>query len=184
MPTDTPVITEDDRRALLSLARRALEARVRRQPPPSASCTGTLGEARAAFVSIHRHGELRGCLGRLEWDVPLGDLVVELARDVADSDPRFEPVSPVELGDLQLEISVLSPSREVGSVEEIEVGRHGLIVEHEGHRGLLLPQVAVEHGWTREALLEHTCRKAGLAADAWTRGARVLVFEAHVFGES
>jgi len=79
---------------------------------------------------------------------------------------------------------VLSPWHEVGSVDDIEVGRHGLIVEHAGHRGLLLPQVAVEHRWTRETLLEHTCRKAGLAPDAWTRGARVLTFEAQVFGES
>ena len=178
------MISVDDQRVLLSLARHALEARVRRQPVPSVSYAGVLAEARAAFVSIHRHGDLRGCLGRLEWDVPLGELVVELAGDVADSDPRFEPVSPVELGELQLEISVLSPWHEVGSVDDIEVGRHGLIVEHAGHRGLLLPQVAVEHRWTRETLLEHTCRKAGLAPDAWTRGARVLTFEAQVFGES
>jgi uncharacterized protein (TIGR00296 family) len=102
---------------------------------------------------------------------------------VADSDPRFNPVSPAELGDIELEISVLTPEREIDAIEEIEIGRHGLIVEQRGRRGLMLPQVAVEHNWDRETFVAHTCLKAGLPADAWRHGARVLVFEAQVFAE-
>ena len=177
------MVDEDDQRTLLSLARRALDARVRGERPPSAACEGALAEPRGAFVSIHRHGELRGCLGRLDHDLPLGQVVVELAGEVADSDPRFEPVVASELADLHIEISVLTPAHEVRSANEIDIGRHGLIVEDGRHRGLLLPQVAVEHAWTREELLAQTCRKAGLPRDAWTRDARVLAFEAQVFGE-
>ena len=134
-------------------------------------------------MSIHLRGTLRGCLGRLTLEAPLGQTIVHLAGVVADSDPRFSAVLPRELPDLQIEISVLTPAYEVRSVEEIEVGRHGLIVEHGHCRGLLLPQVAVEHGWPCETFLEHTCIKAGLARDAWKKGARILVFEAQVFGE-
>jgi len=177
------VINVDDQRTLLTLARRAIEARVRRERPPRADCAGALAEPCGAFVSIHRRGTLRGCLGHLRREMPLGQLVVELAGEVADSDPRFEPVSAIELGDLQVEISVLTLAHAIQSVDDIEVGRHGLIVEDGHRRGLLLPQVAVEHRWTRQELLEHTCRKAGLPPDAWTRDARVLAFEAQVFGE-
>jgi AmmeMemoRadiSam system protein A len=106
-----------------------------------------------------------------------------LAQAVADSDPRFHRVTPQELDGIDLEISVLTREREIQSVEEIEIGRHGLIVEQDRSRGLLLPQVPTEHGWDRDTFLDHTCLKAGLAADAWRRGARIFVFEAQVFGE-
>jgi len=177
------MIGPDDQQALLALARRALEARVRREPAPPGLSGGALAQPRAAFVSIHHRGDLRGCLGRLSWNVPLGSLIAELAGDVADSDPRFAPVQPFELPDLRLEISALSPTREIASTDAIEVGRHGLVVEDARHRGLLLPQVAVEHGWTPSEFVEYTCRKARVAADPWQNGARVLVFEAQVFSE-
>ena len=136
-----------------------------------------------AFVSIHRAGELRGCLGRIESDWPLSQVITHLAAVVADSDPRFDPVEPHELGELDIEISVLLPEREVYSIEDIEVGRHGLIVEHGSRRGLLLPQVPTEHGWDRRTFVEHTCLKAGLPPHAWHDGARLFVFEADVFAE-
>jgi AmmeMemoRadiSam system protein A len=177
------MITRDDQQLLLTIARRALEARVRRQRPPAVECTGTLARRHGAFVSIHSRGNLRGCLGRLTLETPLGQTIVHLAGVVADSDPRFSAVLPRELPDLQIEISVLTPAREVTSVAEIEVGRHGLIVEDGDYRGLLLPQVAVEHGWTCDTFLGQTCVKAGLPRDAWKTGARILVFEAQVFGE-
>ena len=180
----TDLLSELDRRQLLDLARRALEARVRRVPPPIAECGGRLAVRHAAFVSIHCRGDLRGCLGHLALDTPLGQTIVHLAGVVADSDPRFSAVSLNELPDLQVEISVLTSPREIEAVTEIEVGRHGLIVEDGRRRGLLLPQVAVEHLWTRETFLEHTCIKAGLPRNAWRHGARVLVFEAQVFGEN
>jgi AmmeMemoRadiSam system protein A len=175
------MLTPEEQDRLLKLARRALEARVCGQPvaPPH----DPLDLACGAFVSIHRRGELRGCLGRLDASWPLPQVVAHLAEAVADSDPRFEPVERHELAELDIEISVLTPGYEIESPDAIEVGRHGLIVEDSVHRGLLLPQVAIERGWDRIRFLEHTCLKAGLTADAWQRGARVFVFEAQVFGD-
>ena len=175
-------IGSDDRARLLALARQTLVARVNRRSLPDAPKGGTFDLLRGAFVSIHRRGELRGCLGRLEPE-PLSETVVHLAAVVADSDPRFEPVGPSELDEIDFEISVLTPEREIESVEEIEIGRHGLIVEQGYRRGLLLPQVPVEHRWDRTTFLEHTCLKAGLRRDACQHGVRMFVFEAEVFGD-
>jgi AmmeMemoRadiSam system protein A len=177
------VISPDDQQRLLELAHRALEARVRHADVPEIDGALAPEVRRGAFVSIYHDGELRGCLGRLNSQLPIARLVAQLAQAVADSDPRFDRVTPQELADIGFEISVLTREREVQSVEEIEVGRHGLIVEQGTSRGLLLPQVASEHGWDRETFLDHTCLKAGLASDAWRRGARLFVFEALVFGE-
>jgi AmmeMemoRadiSam system protein A len=174
----------DDRRRLLAIARRALEARVRREREPALDSGGALDVPCGAFVSIHRGRELRACLGRLESDWPIARVVAHLGRAVADSDPRFAPVTADELTALSIEISALTPEREVHAIEEIEIGRHGLIIEHGYRRGLLLPQVAIEHGWDVETFLAHTCMKASLPADAWKRDARILVFEAEVFAES
>jgi AmmeMemoRadiSam system protein A len=173
----------EEQNRLLRLARQTLEARVRREPglPPEIDDPRDL--ACGAFVTIHCSGQLRGCLGRLESTWSLRRVVAHLAEAVADSDPRFEPVEARELPILAIEISVLTPEREIQSLTEIEVGRHGLIVEHASHRGVLLPQVAAEYRWDRMTFVEHTCVKAGLAPDAWRRGARLLVFEAQVFGE-
>ena len=109
--------------------------------------------------------------------------VAQLAASVSDSDPRFDPVRPSELNTIDLEISVLTPDQPVESIADVEVGRHGLIVEQDGRRGLLLPQVAIEHGWNAETFVVHACLKAGLPGDAWRRGAQIHVFEAQVFGE-
>jgi AmmeMemoRadiSam system protein A len=176
------LIGADEQRRLLELARRALEAKVRGSTPPSVE-TDADDPRRGAFVSIFLRGELRGCLGRLKSNLPVRRIVFQLAQAVADSDPRFDKVSPSELSEIGFEISILTREREVGSVDEIEVGRHGLIVEHGSGRGLLLPQVPIEQGWGRDTFLDHTCLKAGLDADAWRRGARIFVFEAQVFGE-
>ena len=177
------MVNEAEEKQLLALARQALEARVAGLHPPDVACTGPLALRCGAFVSIHSGEDLRGCLGRLAVDSPLGMTIVHLGGAVADSDPRFPPVSPGELPALQMEISLLTPECEVGSIEEIEIGRHGLIIEQGGARGLLLPQVAVEHGWDRETFLDQACLKAGLQRDAWRRGARILVFEARVFSD-
>jgi AmmeMemoRadiSam system protein A len=174
----------DDQRRLLVLARRALEARVRRLPPPEPEGGGALDRPANAFVTIHNRGELRGCLGRLDARAPLADTVAQLAASVSDSDPRFDRVSLLELPDIDIEISVLTPERAVQTIEEIELGRHGVIVEQGAHRGLLLPHVAIEQRWDRETLVSHTCLKAALPRDAWRLGARLFVFEAQVFGES
>ena len=177
------MVNEDDQFLLLSLARQALEARVAGFGVPDVQCVGPLALRCGAFVSIHHGDDLRGCLGRLTSDWPLGRTIVHLGGAVADRDPRFPPVMPSELSRLQIEISLLTPERPVASVDDIKVGRHGLVVEHGYARGLLLPQVAADHDWSRETFLEHTCIKAGLPRDAWKNGARIHVFEAHVFAE-
>jgi uncharacterized protein len=176
------VIGFDEQLRLVELARRALESRVRGTAPPAVE-TDADDPRCGAFVSIFFRGELRGCLGRLTTNLPLRRIVFQLAQAVADADPRFDKVGPAELADIGFEISVLGREREVKSVDDIEVGKHGLIVEQGSNRGLLLPQVPVEQGWDREAFLDHTSIKAGLAADAWRRGARIFVFEAQVFGQ-
>ena len=177
------MIGPEDQQRLLRLARQALEARVRGAPPPPVEHGGALDWPCGAFVTIHHRGDLRGCLGRVDVDAPLADTIAHLAAVVSDSDPRFNPVSARELPDIALEISVLTPEEEVRSIDQIEVGRHGLIIEQGHRRGLLLPQVATEQGWNRETFLDHTCRKASLPPDAWRHGARILMFEAFVFGE-
>jgi AmmeMemoRadiSam system protein A len=177
------VIDPDDQRRLLDLAHRALEARVHHADLPEIDSTLVPDVRRGAFVTIFHDGELRGCLGRLNSQLPVARLVAQLAQAVADSDPRFHRVTPQELEGIGVEISVLTGEREIQSVDEIEVGRHGLIVEQGTSRGLLLPQVPAEQGWDRDEFLDHACLKAGLAADAWRRGARLFVFEAQVFGE-
>src|SRR5918996_5721785 len=116
------MLTPDDQQKLLKLARHALEAHVRRQAPPACERGGVLDEPLGVFVSIHNEEELRGCLGRLDVDTPLAETVADLAAVVSDSDPRFHPVSPAELPNLDVEISVLTREREIGSIDEIEVG--------------------------------------------------------------
>lgn len=176
------MISAEQQQQLLGLARAAFEARVHGVPFSAAEGTGADLIA-GAFVTIHHRGALRGCLGRLECDWPLHQVITHLAGVVADSDPRFEPVRPDELVDIAIEISILTPERTITSIGEIEVGVHGLIVEDGHRRGLLLPQVAPEHGWDARTFVEHTCRKAGLPPDAWRNGARLSVFEALVFSE-
>jgi AmmeMemoRadiSam system protein A len=173
-----------DQRRLLSIARQSLEARVRRAPEPSVDMAAPLDVPCGAFVSIHNGPQLRGCLGRVTADWPAARVIAHLAGAVSDSDPRFRPVSVGELGTLGIEISVLTPECETESPDEIEVGRHGLIVECGRRRGLLLPQVATQFGWDTATFLEHTCLKAGLPRDAWRRDARIYLFEAQVFAES
>lgn len=177
------MLTSDMQRQLMAIARAALEARVRRTRVPDPHSEEAEHLRRGAFVTIFCKGELRGCLGRITSDTALPMLVSNLAQEVADSDPRFDPVRAEELDDVILEISVLTPERAIRSVNEIEVGRHGLIAEDGSQRGLLLPQVPGEHGWDLETFVARTCEKAGLAADAWRHGARLFVFEAQVFGE-
>jgi AmmeMemoRadiSam system protein A len=177
------VLTSEIERRLLTIARDALEARVRRthgSPVPSDEASHI---RRGAFVTIFWKGELRGCLGRIISDTPLPELIGLLAQEVADSDPRFDPVQERELPDISLEVSVLTPEREIASIDDIEIGRHGLIIEQGSRRGLLLPQVPTEHGWDRDTFVAQACLKAGLSSDAWQHGARMFVFEAQVFGE-
>lgn len=177
------MLTLDEQQLLLRLARLGLDARVRGQPPPAPLCGGILDEPLGVFVSIHRARELRGCLGRVDAGCGLGRSVLELAAAVSECDPRFPPVGETELAELAIEISVLTDPREVAGIIEVNAGRHGVIVESGSRRGLLLPQVARDHGWDEVTLVEHACLKAGLQRDAWRTGGRLFVFEALVFAE-
>jgi AmmeMemoRadiSam system protein A len=177
--------SEADRRALLSIARSAIVAHTSgRAPSPTVVLTGALAVCRGAFVTLHTHGELRGCIGHLEADEPLATVVSRCAVLACSADHRFAAVSAEEVAALQIELSLLGPLIPVTSADEVEIGRDGLVVEERWHRGLLLPQVAIEWQWDRETLLAQTCRKAGLVGDAWKRGARVWRFEAEVFAET
>jgi AmmeMemoRadiSam system protein A len=178
------MISDADERPLLSVARQALEARVVGGRPPDVICVGPLALRCGAFVSIHNGDQLRGCLGRLSPSSPLGATLVYLGGALADSDPRFPPVSPSELPLLHMEISLLTPERVISSIDELTMGQHGVIIEEGRSHGLLLPQVAIEFGWDRETFLEHACVKAGLPREAWRTGARILVFEARIFSET
>lgn len=171
-----------ERSRLLTLARAALAGFLAGDEPPALP----EGEPpRAVFVTWRRtgDGELRGCIGNLHPIHPLSRAVALNSVAAATRDPRFEPVTAAELPELSVEISVLSAFEEVAP-EQVEAGRHGLLIEARGKRGLLLPQVAREHGWNDRDLLEHTCLKAGLDLDDWrSRDAKLMAFTAEVFGE-
>lgn len=137
-----------------------------------------------AFVSLHHGEDLRGCIGYLEAREPLWRTVRDAAIAAATTDPRFPPVSTDEVAGLDIEISVLSPIERCPNVDEIEIGRDGLVIRQGSLSGLLLPQVPVDWGWTREQFLAHTCRKAGLPLDAYKTGAQVYWFTATIFGDS
>jgi AmmeMemoRadiSam system protein A len=180
----THSLNEDDRTLLLRIARESIAARAGGQHAPAVAPTPALLRPAGAFVTIHRHGQLRGCIGHIEADRPLVDTVASCAVAASTADPRFPAVTAAELPAADLEISVLGPLERITSPEEVEVGRHGLLVEWGAHRGLLLPQVATEQGWDARTFVAQTCRKAGLPADALENGATLWRFEAEVFDEN
>jgi len=177
----TPVTSEADRQRLLRIARDALTGHLT-GAVPAATPIQTSAVA-GVFVTLHKEGELRGCIGCVDAHEPLAHVVPRYAVAAGTADPRFPALTIAELSLIVIELSILGPLEPVASVEEIEVGRHGLVVEADGQRGLLLPQVATEWRWDRHTFVAQTCRKAGLPLDAWTKGARVWRFEAEVFSE-
>jgi AmmeMemoRadiSam system protein A len=172
-----------ERQMLLRIARDAIAARLAGTTYTVPEVPSSLLRAGGAFVSLHRAGDLRGCIGRIDAPDPLAGVVAECAVSAAIRDPRFPPVSRDELRLLEIEVSILTPLERVNDVSEVEVGRHGLVVRQGFHSGLLLPQVATEWQWDRDTFLGQTCRKAGLPSDAWRAGAEIYRFEAEVFGE-
>jgi AmmeMemoRadiSam system protein A len=179
-------LSDVERRLLLEHARATVASRIGGDDdgdgqPPEAPALAAPG---AAFVTLHVGGALRGCIGTLERRRSLWRVVGDMAAAAATRDPRFPPMDAADLRDLTVEISVLTPDVVIHRPEEIEIGRHGLDVRRGGARGVLLPQVAVEHGLDREKFLAATCRKAGLPADAWHDATtEIRVFEADVFGD-
>lgn len=176
---------EADRRALLGIVRAAVERRLfpaRPVCPPEP--TPALRKSAGVFVTLHRRGRLRGCIGRIEPDGPLDEAAAEMAEESAFGDPRFLPVMPEEWPEIDLEVSVLTPPRAVASWREIEIGRHGILLHKQGRSAVFLPQVAPEQGWDLPETLRELSRKAGLPADAWEHGATFEVFEALIFRDS
>jgi len=180
-----PDLGSEERRTLLAAAREAIAAHLEGRAPVLPRGTGALAEPGGAFVSLHRRsdGELRGCVGLLRPEEPLVEAVSRMAVAAATQDERFPPVNAGELASLSIEISALSRLAPIRP-DEIELGRHGLLVRAGDKRGVLLPRVPVDHGWDRDGFLAHTCRKAGLAADAWTEpGTQLQGFTATVFSD-
>ena len=195
MPGETSgTLSADERRLLIEHARAVVLTRIGGSGDrddddgdgdgDGASRAPALDAPGAAFVTLHVDGALRGCIGTLERRRSLWSVVGEMAAAAATRDPRFPPIDVTDLQAMTVEISVLSPDIVIHRPEEIEIGRHGLDVRRDGARGLLLPQVAVEHGFDREKFLAATCRKAGLPANAWHDDeTEIRVFEAEVFGD-
>jgi MEMO1 family protein len=178
-------LTLEEKCTLMSIARTTVECVVKGDKVPKFDAQSKdLLENRGAFVTLHKHGDLRGCIGYIVGIKPLYLTVREVAESAALRDPRFDPVRPSELKDLQYEISALSVPRLITDVNEITVGVHGIIIRKGYHQGLLLPQVATEYGWDRATFLRQTCRKAGLPPEAWKDpDTEIEIFSAEVFGE-
>lgn len=173
----TPV--EADR--ALAFVRRVIESQWENGATPAAPAGGAFDDARGAFVSVHKAGHLRGCMGWMESDLPLGSTLLRVALSAAFDDPRFPALKEGEWGQCAVEISVLGGLEPVAGPDGVDVGRHGVQLDCDGRRAVFLPQVAVEQGWTREETLAALCRKAGLPPDAWERpDCRLSVFVAQV----
>jgi AmmeMemoRadiSam system protein A len=174
--------SQQERELLLRIAHRSIEAAVKKREFHADTVPDHLHEPRGAFTTIHLLGQLHGCVGYILPALPLHATVAETAASAAMNDPRFVPLTFEEAPHIKLEISVLSQPFAI-TPEQVQPGVHGLIVSDGRRRGLLLPQVAPEHGWDAEQLLTHTCLKARLPADAWRQGARIEAFTAEIFGE-
>ena len=178
-------MSENAKEELLRIARMSVSERLEggsdeMQTPENQE----LSSERGVFVSLHKKGSLRGCIGVFTCDKPLYETVRNMAACAAFEDPRFPPLREFEIDDVDFEISVLSPLRRIDDPREVEVGTHGIYIVRGSQRGVLLPQVATDYGWDRDTFLNHTCLKAGLPKDAWKdRETEIYVFTADVFGE-
>jgi len=177
-------LTKNEQRDLLQIARDTIVDYVTsRNVPDIVTASPGLNLHSGCFVTVKKQGELRGCIGNFISEQPLYLLVQEMAVSAAIRDPRFHPMKMDDLADFTIDISVLSPLAKAASVEEIQVGVHGIYIIKGSYRGVLLPQVATEYGWNRDQFLQHTCIKAGLPENAWQGECDIYIFSAQVFGE-
>jgi AmmeMemoRadiSam system protein A len=178
-------MTEEERHSFLELARKSVSAASQGFPLPSIPDGEAFRGKGGVFVTLKKNKTLRGCIGHFSGYSSLGETIVKMASAAAVDDPRFIPVSPDELPELTISISLLSPMTRTDA-EDIETGNHGVYIRSGPHSGTLLPQVAKEEGWDREALLSHTCMKAGLHPDAWRSSGDIEIFTytAEVFSET
>lgn len=179
--------THEEKAILLSIARKATIAAVEGKQYKAGvptSAAPNLHKKRSVFVTIKKEGNLRGCIGNLAPSSPLYALVADVARQSALSDPRFAPVAKKEVKKLNIEVTVLSPMIQISSPGEVVPGLHGVLIRYKGYQGLLLPQVAEEHGWDREQFLVNVCMKAGLSVDTWRNPkVELYIFTADHFAE-
>jgi len=184
LPPCSPALYSDDRRALLSRARQAITQIVcSRSLADFPELAGRLAEPGSAFVTIHCASRLRGCVGRTDRTLALAEAVAQCAIGAALRDTRFRPMQPAELDRMSIEISVLSELRPL-ALDALAVGTHGVVICRGDRRSLLLPQVAVERGWSAQHFLEETCQKAGLESNAWRDPqTQILGFTAEIFSE-
>jgi AmmeMemoRadiSam system protein B/AmmeMemoRadiSam system protein A len=181
------IVDKETQKFLLKLSRETLKRHVRGEPLPEVNEKDVPKDALlkyGVFVTLKKHGDLRGCIGSIIGVEPLFKGVINNTINAASHDPRFTPVSAQEEPELEIEISILTPPKDVRSYEDIRLGRDGIILEKDGRRALFLPQVAPEQGWDLETTLSHLAMKAWLPANAWKQGARFQTFQAHVFHES
>ena len=181
-PTSPAAYSPDDRQTLLRIAHESIMSAFGDRALPKTPSSSCLSELRGVFTTLSLQGHLRGCVGYALPVSPVYLAVAETARAAAFDDSRFQPVTLPEASSLEVSLSVLSPLFPI-QPEEVEVGRHGLLITLGTRRGLLLPQVPGEYGWGRETFLQQTCRKAGLATDAWQKDASLEAFTAEVFGD-
>jgi AmmeMemoRadiSam system protein A len=181
---EPPALTEPQQEELLALVRTTIAEYLETGRLPAYETDDpALARRSAAFVTLKQLGELRGCIGHTWADLPLYQAVQQTAVSAATEDPRFPPLTPEELSEITVEISVLSPFRRLTDTEDVEVGTHGLMIFKDDRRGLLLPQVPVEQGWDRAEYLDNLCLKAGMPVDCWKERATLYAFTALVFGE-
>ncbi len=173
-----------DRKALLAMARETIDRFLTTKTAPLArNPSPDLEQTRGMFVTLTKHGQLRGCIGEIVAEKPLYQLVGTVALKSALEDPRFPQLRREELTDIEIEISVLTPAAPVAGADDIVVGRDGVILKKHGRSAVFLPQVATEQGWGRNEMLDQLCMKAGLPAGSWKSGAQFLTFQAEVFSE-
>lgn len=177
-------LTSEEKKILLQLVREEIESNLLGTNKKIALPNkGGLYDPHGAFVTLHKQGRLRGCIGSFSFRQPLHQTVREMAYSAAFKDVRFAPLTADEVSNIDIEISVLSPLRKINHIDEIEIGKHGLYMIKGFNRGVLLPQVATENRWDKFTFLEHTCYKAGFDGDCWRSGAEFYVFTALIFGE-
>lgn len=175
--------SKEDKAKLKEIAQKSIEAAVKgKKSPKFKDLSAKLKEPYGIFVTLNKHGILRGCIGRIISDQPLYLACQQMAKAAALEDPRFPVVTEKEIPDLEIEISVLTPLEKVKDFNKIVIGRDGLVISKGHYKGLLLPQVATEYGWTVEEFLEETCHKAGLPSDAYkSKDAEIYKFSAEIF---
>lgn len=180
------MLNKEERKKLLQLARNAIISYLITGKTPEIRDVDFLpNEDMGAFVTLHKKGQLRGCIGNLIAGGPLCLAVRDMAIEAATSDPRFRPVTIEEMNDIDIEISALSPLEKIEDTEKIVAGKHGVLVRSGFASGVYLPQVATEQGWNREQFMDSLCgQKAGMPHDAWRKGeCDMYIFKAQVFGE-